>query len=229
MANVFWKNLHLCCFSSNPKPSESESSQSLIPLLPNQDSDNYTHQPPAAAAAAAAAAAVVLKNLNSHYNFSSSTSTSTSKSLLTPSTDNDLLSSDSDTDNESPPDFATLFASQRFFFSSPGQSNSIVESPDTRPRDSIEIPPLDGGVAVKKFSMDPYRDFLCSMQEMIEARNVRDIRSHCEFLHELLFCYLVLNPKQNHKFIIRAFTDIVISLFSSPDSDTLQRPEGYRR
>ncbi|GLT99636.1 hypothetical protein SLE2022_170610 [Rubroshorea leprosula] len=216
MANIFWKNLHLC-FPSKLKPLESESSQSLIPPLSNQDSHSYTHP------SSVAAAAFPIKNFNSLYDFSSSASTS--KSIITHSTDR----SDTDTDceSDSPPDFATLFASQRFFFSSPGLSNSIVESPDTKPRDSIEIPPLDGGVAVKKFSPDPYRDFRCSMQEMIESRNVKDVRSDWEFLHELLFCYLTLNPKQTHKFIISAFADIIISLFSSSDPDSLRRPESY--
>lgn len=198
MATMFWKNLHLCFPSKLKLSSES---QYLIPPNPNS---NFTQQPPPPSEAEPEN--VVLKNFNSLFDFSTSSAYST-----------DIFSSDSDSDVDSPPDFAALFASQRFFFSSPGSSNSIVESPDTKPRDSIEIPPLDGGVAVKKFSPDPYKDFRCSMLEMIEARKDTDVRRDWEFLHELLFCYLSMNPKQNHKFIISAFSDILICLISSPE------------
>ncbi|KAB5545010.1 hypothetical protein DKX38_013122 [Salix brachista] len=109
-------------------------------------------------------------------------------------------------------DFATILASHRFFFSSPGRSNSIIESlpePQT---------PVSGGVAVKKYSPDPYTDFKHSMQEMIEARELRDVRANWDYLHELLSCYLELNPKHTHKFIISAFADIVVCLLSSPET-----------
>ncbi|MBA0616352.1 hypothetical protein Godav_016407 [Gossypium davidsonii] len=86
---------------------------------------------------------------------------------------------------------------------------------------------MDGGVAVKKYSPDPYRDFRFSMQEMIEARNLTDVNKDWDFLHELLICYLTLNPKNTHKFIVSAFADIIVCLLSSsPESDT---PENHRR
>ncbi|KAG4918997.1 hypothetical protein JHK85_057278 [Glycine max] len=109
------------------------------------------------------------------------------------------------------PDFASIFASQRFFFSSPGTSNSIVESPDTR----TFMIPTGGGVRVPKYSLNPYVDFLRSMQEMIRSRQVLDITKDSEYLHELLLCYLALNPTHTHKFILRAFTDLVLQLLSS--------------
>ncbi|KAK8556050.1 hypothetical protein V6N13_070120 [Hibiscus sabdariffa] len=163
---------------------------------------------------------------------SSSSSASTSnKSLLTPSsaTATTTTSDYSESDPDSTPDFATVFASQRFFFSSPGRSNSIIESPDTRPEPETKTPAaVDGGVAVNKYSPDPYKDFRVSMQEMIEARNLTDVNKDWEFLHELLLCYLTLNPENTHKFIVTAFTDIVVCLLSSssPESDT---PENRRR
>ncbi|KAL4296226.1 hypothetical protein GQ457_12G003420 [Hibiscus cannabinus] len=160
---------------------------------------------------------------------SSSSSSSTSKSLLTPSTRTTTEYSESDAD--STPDFASVFASQRFFFSSPGQSNSIVESPDTRPEPQSKTPPpaVDGGVAVKKYSPDPYKDFRASMQEMIEARNLTDVNMDWEFLHELLLCYLNLNPENTHKFIVSAFADIVVCLLSSSSSPESDTPENHRR
>ncbi|XP_073525863.1 uncharacterized protein [Phyllobates terribilis] len=108
----------------------------------------------------------------------------------------------------SEPDLSTVFASQRFFFSSPGPSNSILEySPAV----------VDGSVAVRKYSPDPYVDFRRSMEEMVRAKmedDQLDPTAH-GYLHELLFCYLSLNPKHTHKLIVRAFTDLLFSLTST--------------
>ncbi|XP_022748962.1 transcription repressor OFP12-like [Durio zibethinus] len=212
MSNIFWKNIHRCFTRLNV-----EHESSILPPSPiKQDCTTSSITLP--------------KNFNSLYDMSSSASTS--KSLLTPSTDTDFLSSDSGSDAESPPDFATIFASQRFFFSSPGRSNSIIESPDTRPEAEFitETLPLDGGVAIKKYSPDPYKDFRFSMQEMIEARNLTDVKKDWAFLNELLLCYLTLNPKNTHKFIINAFADVVVCLLSSSqESDSHPRPENRRR
>ncbi|XWS39300.1 hypothetical protein CRYUN_Cryun18bG0039500 [Craigia yunnanensis] len=213
MSNILWKNFHLCFTKL-----KSEHESSILPPSPTKQDDTTS------------STTLLIRNFKSLYDMSSSASTS--KSLLTPSVDTDFLSSDSDSDAESPPDFATIFASQRFFFSSPGRSNSIIESPDTRPEAEFitETPPLDGGVAVKKYSPDPYKDFRFSMQEMIEARNLTDVKKDWEFLHELLLCYLTLNPKNTHKFIISAFADIVICLLSSSlESDSHPRPKNHRR
>ncbi|KAE8658356.1 Transcription repressor OFP11 [Hibiscus syriacus] len=136
------------------------------------------------------------KNFNPLCQHSSSSSPSTSKSLLTPSTRTATTTDYS----ESEPHFASVFASQCFFFSSPGRSNSIIESPDTRPKPETKTPlqAVDGGVALKKYSPDPYGDFGVSMKEMIEASNLTDVNKDWEFLHELLRCYLTLNPENTH-------------------------------
>ncbi|KAG4131548.1 hypothetical protein ERO13_D09G218700v2 [Gossypium hirsutum] len=209
MSNMFLKMFHLCF--TNLK-SMDESSILLPSSSIKQDPSSFP------------------KNFNSLYDLPTS---SASTSLLTPS----VRTTDSDSDADATPDFATVYASHRFFFSSPGRSNSIIESPDTRPEAEPNTetttetppqpPPMDGGVAVKKYSPDPYRDFRFSMQEMIEARNLTDVNKDWDFLHELLICYLTLNPKNTHKFIVSAFADIIVcQLSSSPESDT---PENHRR
>lgn len=72
-----------------------------------------------------------------------------------------------------------------------------------------------GSVAVATYSPDPYMDFRRSMQEMVEARpELMDVKSNWNILHELLLCYLALNPKNTHKFIIGAFADLLVSLMS---------------
>ncbi|CAI9753583.1 unnamed protein product [Fraxinus pennsylvanica] len=121
---------------------------------------------------------------------------------------------DSDTDTDSIPDFAPVLASQRFFFSCPGRSNAIIEPPESPPRQAV----VDGGVAIQTYSLNPYAEFRKSMQEMIEEREFTDVEADFEFLHELLLCYLTLNPKHNHKFIIGAFSDVIVSLMSSSPS-----------
>ncbi|KAI4304052.1 hypothetical protein MLD38_039616 [Melastoma candidum] len=113
------------------------------------------------------------------------------------------------------PDLSTVYASRRFFFSSPGLSNSIVESCSEDAGGSATA----GGVAVRKYSPDPRWDFRRSMQEMVEAKEAMDVKGDWEYLHELLLCYLRLNPKHTHGFIIGAFTDLIVSLMSQSRLD----------
>ncbi|XP_027364736.1 transcription repressor OFP12-like [Abrus precatorius] len=137
-----------------------------------------------------------------------------------PSTTDHYFSSSSSSSDSTEPDFASIFASQRFFFSSPGTSNSIIQSPDTR-----TSTPTGGGITVPKYSLNPYVDFLRSMQEMIRSRQIFDVRKDWDYLHELLLCYLALNPTHTHKYIVRAFTDLVVELLSS----TPRRTRNNRR
>ncbi|XP_058197809.1 transcription repressor OFP12-like [Rhododendron vialii] len=158
----------------------------------------------------------LVKNFNSLYDDPTFDSTSLSKSLSS--------SSPSSSSSSAAPDLAAAFASQRFFFSSPGRSNSIVESSSsfsfsssssltTSVRsDSI----VGGGVAVPTYSQDPFEDFRRSMQEMVEARRLVDVSADWDHLHELLTCYLSLNPKSAHKFIVRAFSDLLVSMMAPP-------------
>lgn len=129
-------------------------------------------------------------------------------------------------------DFSAIFASQRLIVTSPGRSNSIFDSLSSSSCEQQEKL-VRGGVAIKKDSPDPYADFRKSMQEMVEARekeskiknhesleSVRDENDYVrndllEYLQELLICYLNLNPKSTHKFIIRAFSDLFVSLMST--------------
>ncbi|XP_073284682.1 transcription repressor OFP16-like [Primulina huaijiensis] len=128
---------------------------------------------------------------------------------------------DSDSETTSTPDFATAFASQRFFFSSPGRSNSIIDSSLASTSFSTssnppENPAIFGGsIAVPTYSPDPFMDFRRSMQEMVEARDLHDVDENWEYLHELLMCYLSLNPKSMHKFIVGAFADLLVSLLKA--------------
>ncbi|KAL9675383.1 hypothetical protein QQ045_003585 [Rhodiola kirilowii] len=112
-------------------------------------------------------------------------------------------------------DLSAVYASQRFFISSPGQSNSIVDSSTSSSSRESHGSVMENSVAIATYSPDPYADFRRSMEEMVEAReteNEESIKrtSNWEYLHELLLCYLALNPKATHKFIIGAFADLVV-------------------
>ncbi|KAF8394394.1 hypothetical protein HHK36_020602 [Tetracentron sinense] len=135
---------------------------------------------------------ILIKNFNTLYDLSSS--------------------SDSDDTETITPDFSTVFASQRFFFSSPGLSNSILQE---SPPESDTL--VAGGLAIPTYSPDPYTDFRQSMQEMVEARALVDVRADWDYLHQLLLCYFTLNPKNTHKFIIGAFADLLVSLLAPVD------------
>ncbi|KAJ6721541.1 TRANSCRIPTION REPRESSOR OFP7-RELATED [Salix viminalis] len=196
MSTIFWKNILKCLPaitpSSHPLPSELQQEYS-DPLLPSSTTATPT--------------SIMIKSFNSLYDLPS---TSTSKSLSTPSSTNSSSSSYSDLDTDSLPDFAAIIASQRFFL-----LLLAAPTPSLSPCKCL-CTPVSGGVAIKKYSPDPYIDFKQSMQEMIEARELRDVRANWDCLHELLSCYLKLNPKHTHKFIISAFSDIIVCLLSSP-------------
>ncbi|CAA7026531.1 unnamed protein product [Microthlaspi erraticum] len=226
MPRIMWKGFHLCFPSNLIKPSSLSPSDATASDDPNRPSIllindfNLLYDD---------AGRHISKRLidaapSSSTTFTASTSTAANSSSSSVSYD--------DSDNygfapgdSPPPDLTAVLASRRFFFSSPGRSNSITDSPDLRPRHSYETATatttttnrlLIGGTAVKQYvqSPDPYNDFRRSMQEMLDAvTNTGDLRRY-EFLHELLLSYLSLNAADTHKFIIKAFADILVSLLS---------------
>ncbi|XP_073302056.1 transcription repressor OFP16-like [Primulina huaijiensis] len=194
MSNMLWKSFNLCFSKFKCLPLIT-----FTPPLPiqeeNEQDDNDSTPPPAINDPSAVTITT----------FDSEISTTTTASSF----------DDYDIHDDSIPDFSSAYASHRFFFSTPGSSNSIFEQPQ-RLMDSGEV--VSGSVAIQKYTSDPYADFKESMQEMIEAHDWTDLKSSGEFLHDLLMCYLTLNHKHTHKFIIDAFADIVVSLVSPPVS-----------
>ncbi|KAK8641808.1 hypothetical protein V6N13_011181 [Hibiscus sabdariffa] len=67
-------------------------------------------------------------------------------------------------------------------------------------------------IAVLTYSPNPYNDFRRSMQGMVEARLKHHSKIDWDFMEELVFCYLNLNDKKSHKFILSAFVDLVTDL-----------------
>ncbi|XVF46974.1 hypothetical protein PTKIN_Ptkin03bG0071700 [Pterospermum kingtungense] len=84
--------------------------------------------------------------------------------------------------------------SNRLFFE-PGNTNSILEAARF---------PFNDCVALALETEDPYMDFRISMEEVVEACELKD-QDH---LQELLAWYLKMNIKKNHGFIVGAFIDM---------------------
>jgi len=201
--NLRHLNLNMCC--SNSATPESESP----PLSPVTTSSHHNTQCPSSSS-------MMIKNFNSIYDPTLTSNNSFSSTFFSTTT---FFEPEPE---PQPADFATAFASQRFFFSSPGHSNSLL-SKTTQHRSDGDVEKMKmskkvafkGSVAVATYSPDPYVDFRRSMQEMVEARpELMDVKSNWNVLHELLLCYLALNPKNTHKFILGAFADLLVSLMS---------------
>ncbi|KAL5219155.1 hypothetical protein ABZP36_019839 [Zizania latifolia] len=109
---------------------------------------------------------------------------------------------------------SSAIASRRFFLSSPGRSNSIVDS------SAHAVGVGAAGVAVPTYSPDPHADFLRSMEEMAAALRL-DARRRGDRarIHELLLCYLALNDRRAHKYVVSAFTDLLLRLTASNLND----------
>ncbi|KAJ7980033.1 Transcription repressor like [Quillaja saponaria] len=222
MHSPFWKQFQLCCFKFKHPTTTTTNANLSQPLNPKQEH----HVNNSSSTLASSSTSIIINNNN--FNLYDVTSSSDHHSSTT--TSDFFTSSDDNSDLWDPPDLATVFASKRFFFSAPGHSNSIIESPETQPLlhqntntnnnyNKLVIP--TGGVKVPKYSINPYVDFRRSMQEMVESRQVKvDMRNDWEYLHELLLCYLAMNPTHTHKYIVRAFTDLVVSLLSSSSSSS---------
>ncbi|XP_054783788.1 transcription repressor OFP14 [Prosopis cineraria] len=99
--------------------------------------------------------------------------------------------------------------------SSSSSTTTLNDSPNLsynhRESATVETLPRDF-IAVLLYSPSPYEDFLRSMQDMVEARLNNHEGVDWDFMEELLFCYLNLNEKKSHKFILSAFVDVIAGL-----------------
>ncbi|OWM78188.1 transcription repressor OFP14 [Punica granatum] len=93
-------------------------------------------------------------------------------------------------------------------------------------QNEVKLP--DDCIAVLAHSSLPNEDFRRSMREMVDAR----LRSHgqvdWEFMEELLFCYLNLNEKKSHKYILNAFVDLIVALRRSNGRPLVRHQEPGR-
>ncbi|KAL2345278.1 hypothetical protein Fmac_006563 [Flemingia macrophylla] len=110
--------------------------------------------------------------------------------------------------------------SDRLFFE-PDQTSSILEAKTTTVTTSSL--PFKDTLLLSVDSQDPYVDFRKSMEEMVEARCVKD----WEGLQDLFCCYLKVNAKTNHGYIVRAFVDFFLASSSSLPSLSPSSPSSF--
>lgn len=101
-------------------------------------------------------------------------------------------------------------ANRRFFFT-PCSTKSILAAEE---ESGEKAGFCKESVTLAMASEDPYMDFRSSMEEMVVAHGLTDLSC----LQELLHCYLRLNDKGTHRFIVLAFVDMLMSNFLGGDS-----------
>lgn len=100
--------------------------------------------------------------------------------------------------------------SDRLFFE-PGETSSILEEM----KSYDDFPYKESAAIMAMDSRDPFTDFRVSMEEMVEAHGLKD----WECLEELLTCYLRVNGKSNHGYIVGAFVDLLLHLALGSPND----------
>lgn len=84
-------------------------------------------------------------------------------------------------------------------------------SEERQSRSTLVLP--ENCIAVLRYTAEPQEDFRRSMVEMMESKlGMRESEVDWDLMEELLFCYLDLNDKKSHKFILSAFVDLIIAL-----------------
>lgn len=117
--------------------------------------------------------------------------------------------------------------SERLFFEPSETSSSILGEPNISAEKNKfittsedELDSKSTFVVIEMETKDPFLEFKESMKEMVEAHGVENL----DGLEELLNCYLRVNLKCNHGYIIGAFVDLLVThddfdyIFSSPSS-----------
>ncbi|KAK9148917.1 hypothetical protein Scep_007674 [Stephania cephalantha] len=106
-------------------------------------------------------------------------------------------------DDDEDDDPVREIGSNQRFFASPLKSSTLFRD------DKI---PDETGIAVLTSSSDPYDGFRASMIEMIQSRLRKQKQLEWGFMEELLFSYLNMNERTSFKYILCAFSDLVVGL-----------------
>ncbi|XP_016445652.1 transcription repressor OFP13-like [Nicotiana tabacum] len=103
---------------------------------------------------------------------------------------------------------------ERLFFEPEKTSSIILEEANKNINEDEGNLYFKESVVMALDSKDPFVDFRKSMEEMVEAHGIQD----WENLEQLLTCYLKLNCKTNHGYIVGAFVDLLVNNASSSSS-----------
>ncbi|WOL20654.1 hypothetical protein Cni_G29459 [Canna indica] len=195
---MFGESLYQC-FSGHRRPPP-------LPPCPYTPTASTTYS----SSSSRASTSGTFKNFNSQlYNYLASDSDITPLTLSSSGASCDAVGGSCPSER----DLSTAIASRRLLPASPGRSNSIVDSA------AVDVG-TGAGVAVPTYSPDPYWDFRRSMEEMVAALGLdNDAAAKRAHLHDLLLCYLALNGKHAHKYIVSAFADLVLALAPTTATD----------
>ncbi|CAJ1967211.1 unnamed protein product [Sphenostylis stenocarpa] len=105
--------------------------------------------------------------------------------------------------------------SDRLFFE-PDQTSSIWEAK------LATLAPFKNSVVFSVDSKHPYVDFRRSMEDMMATHNVKD----WEDLEDLLYWFLNVNAKNTHRYILRAFVDLLFTLAVASSSNDICSSSG---
>ncbi|EYU18097.1 hypothetical protein ABFS82_10G059400 [Erythranthe guttata] len=109
--------------------------------------------------------------------------------------------------------------SDRLFFE-PGETTSRSILEEAKPYEGF--PYKESHVAIMAVdSVDPFLDFRVSMEEMVAAHGLKE----WDCLEEMLTCFLRVNGKSNHGYIVGAFVDLLLHLALS-DSNNKKNNNG---
>ncbi|XP_057504764.1 transcription repressor OFP14-like [Actinidia eriantha] len=97
-----------------------------------------------------------------------------------------------------------------WFLTSPHKSSLIAE--EACRGTCLNTSPYDTIFAVAMHSSEPYVEFYTSMVEVVRSRLEQDLTVDWAYMSDLLGCYCEINDKRSHKYIVRAFMDVVEGL-----------------
>ncbi|CAL5359076.1 hypothetical protein CsSME_00049178 [Camellia sinensis var. sinensis] len=107
------------------------------------------------------------------------------------------------------PPLRDLRGSHRFFVTTDGSSSLMEEA---RMSACSNAPTRQDSVAVALYSSEPCDEFYKSMVEMVASRLEQNLTVDWDYMQDLLICYLDINEKSSHKYVLRAFVDVVVGL-----------------
>ena len=96
------------------------------------------------------------------------------------------------------------------FLANPHKSRLIAE--EACRGTYLNASPYDTIFAVAMHSSEPYIEFYASMVEVVTSRLEQDLTVDWAYMSDLLGCYCEINDKRAHKYIVRAFMDLVEGL-----------------
>lgn len=107
-----------------------------------------------------------------------------------------------------------------------GFTGSVINNDSVSSQKEVRLP--DDSIAVLAHSPSPYDGFMLSIREMVKARMTNHGQVDWGFMEELLFCYLNLNEKRYHKYILNALVDLIVELRQSSGRSPVRHREACR-